>query len=112
MTWAVGPRVAAAYVAERVPPAPRAAVIALARSSPTGKLRVELVGSFMGFGPIYRKPELDWPVKVKLPVTAVALGATPPAPATWNVRATCELKGPLRPLLMRVSRMRAGVRAK
>ena len=52
MAWAVGPGAGATKVTERVPPVPT--VTAFARSSPTGKLRVELVGSFIGAGPRYR----------------------------------------------------------
>jgi hypothetical protein len=37
MTWAVGPRVGAAWVAERAPPAPSSTVTPLARSSLVGK---------------------------------------------------------------------------
>jgi hypothetical protein len=49
--WVVGPEVGATNVALRVPPAPRATVTQLARSSPTGKLRFELVGLFVATGP-------------------------------------------------------------
>jgi len=46
------PLLGATKVIERVTPAPRATVTALARSSPTGKLRVELVGLFVATGPM------------------------------------------------------------
>src|SRR5450830_1313277 len=112
MTWAVFPRVGAAYVTERVPVPLRATVTALARSSLSGKLRVEEVGLFIATGPMKRKPALVCWVTVRLPVTAMALEGTPPWPLTTNVRATCELKGPDRPPVpLRVSRMRVGVRA-
>src|SRR5664280_1413823 len=51
ITWVVVPGVGATYVTESVPPPPRAAVIPLARSSFTGKLRVEEVGLFWATGP-------------------------------------------------------------
>src|SRR5450759_4685009 len=112
MAWAVGPLLGATKVIERVPPAPRATVTALARSSPSGKLRVEEVGLFIATGPTERKPRLVCQVTVRLPVTAMALPGTPPWPITVNVRATCELKAPDRPPVpSRESRMRAGDRA-
>src|ERR1035437_3672146 len=110
MTWAVGPEVGAAYVTERVPPPLRATVTALARSSLSGKLRVELVGLFIATGPIERKPRLLCPVTVRLPVTAMAPDGTLACPVTVNVRATCELKAPDRPPVpSRESRTRVGV---
>src|ERR1035437_6623231 len=112
MTWAVGPEVGAAFVIERVPEPLRATVTALARSSLSGKLRVELVGLFWANGPMARYPRFVCCVTVRLPVTAVAPEGTPPCPQTVNVRATCELNGPESPPVpSRESRMRAGVRA-
>ena len=92
------------------PPVPeRATVTPLARLSPSGKLSVEVVGLLVGVGVSETKPALVCPVTVRLPVTATAFEGTPPCPVTANVRATPELKAPARPMLERVSRIRAGV---
>ncbi len=75
---------------DSVPPAPRATVTALARSSPSGKLSVELVGLLVATGPDEQEAAAVCAVTVRLPVTAVASAGTPPRPVTWNVRATWE----------------------
>src|SRR5512135_3245804 len=95
-------------VADRLPPAPRAVVTPLARLSPSGKLRVEVVGLLVGLGVSATQPALVWLVTVRLPVTAIALAGTPPRPVTWIVRAVPELNVPVRPLPVRVSSSRAG----
>src|ERR1035437_5930409 len=107
MAWAVGPLLGATKAIDRVPPAPRATVTALARSSPTGRLRVELPGLLVATGPMEKQPLLIWPVTVRLPVTAIAPAGTP---LTVKVRAAWLVNGPDRPPVpLRVSRTRFGL---
>ena len=66
-------------------PALRATVTPLARLSPTGKFRVEVVGLATGSARARCSPVVC-SVTVRLPVTATAPGGTPPRPPTWKVR--------------------------
>ena len=94
MAWRLD-RDGAAKVTQRAS-GPRATVTALARSSPTGKLSVELVGLFVATGPMNRKPALVCSVTVRLPVTAMAPAGTPPTSkvrATWLAEETREAAG-------------------
>jgi len=56
------------------------------------------------------KPGLVWFVTVRVPVTAVAVLGTPAMPVTASERGEPEVNGPGRPVLARVSRIRAGAR--
>src|SRR6476661_498316 len=94
-----------------VPPLPRPTVTPLARLSPTGKLRVELLGAEVGTGPTKAAPAAVWLVTVRLPVTATAVLGTPPRPVTWKVRGTPALNLPARPVPKRESSRRAGATA-
>ena len=81
----------------------------LARVSPLGKFRVELVGLAIGSGPRNTNPAWVEAVVVKLPVTADASAGTPPRPVTWNVRGPQGVERPGEAECpVRVSSRRAG----
>src|SRR6202142_4664450 len=92
------------------PPEPRGAVTPVARLSPVGKLRVLVVGAGVETVVRLAKPGLVWFVTVRVPVTATALDGTPATPLTASERGEPEVKAPARPVLTRVSRIRAGAR--
>ena len=65
----------------RPAPAPSAPsslnVVSGARTSPTGKFSDEVEPSFVGSGPMAKKPFRVWPTTVRLPVTAIASDGMP-----------------------------------
>src|SRR5262245_2036077 len=102
---------AALYRAASFPLAESGVVKLFARVSPSGKLRVELVGLATGVGVIETRPAAVCPTTVTLPVTASALAGIPGVFATWNERGRFAMNTPDRPTLVagRVSRTRTGV---
>src|SRR5262245_39531168 len=95
--------------APSVPLAASPTSIPLARTSPYGTLRVELVGFAGAVGPTKAYPAVVCRTTVRLPTTAsVPVAGTPALPATPNERGTFLAKGPGRPVPWRVSRIRDG----
>ncbi len=106
-TWVELPATAL-KTAARLPPGPSGRVKLLARMSPRGTFRVELVGLAVAVGVTARKPAAVCPTRVTLPVTATASAGTVPAPATGNVRGAFAAKTPASPVPIRVSTIRDG----
>ena len=68
-----------------------------------------MLGSAGTDGPMKAQPPLEGLTRVRLPVTASAPPGTPEVPpVTWNGRATFVANLPLRPMPVRLSRMRTG----
>src|SRR5664279_4945804 len=92
----------------------RGTVTLLARVSPSGKLRVDVRGTFWGVVVRATNPGAVWPVTVRLPVTATAAAGTfwvvsrGTCPVTWNDAATLAVSADPRPIPLRESTSRLG----
>src|SRR5450759_4596716 len=93
-------------VTVRIPPGPSRLTKPLARLSPSGKLRVEV--EVTGPGAAASQPFEVWPVTVRLPTTATAIGWTDTCPLTANGAEAPFASGPLNPSVVRLSTTRPG----
>ena len=80
----------------------------LARTSPSGKLIVEVAGVAVGLTVTDTYPAAVCPVTARLPVIALAFAGMPMTPATGNVRGVFAWNEPVRPTLAVVLRTRTG----
>src|SRR5580765_183465 len=95
-----------------LPVAGRAAMTRLATVAPRVKLRLEALGVGVPAGCTVRDPAAVGLVAVRVRVAEAAVLGMPPRPVTWRVRAWWAARATLgAPLPVRVSRIRAGVRA-